>query len=206
MKQPSRIVLASTSARRRAMLESVGFDVVTMSPVIDDGPMRIRTKHAMQDCSALAWFKAAQVIANRIELERCAQGARVIVAADTVCVLGDRVMGKPKDAREARGMIEAAIGNTQRVVTGVCIVDLATHKREIFAQESLVHFGAVSQQQLDEHIASGAWMGRAGGYNLDELVERHWSVRWEGDRTTVVGLPMQELVVRLGRYFPRDAA
>lgn len=206
MSAPLRVVLASGSARRRALLEAAGVHVVPVVPPIDDGSIIVRASHAPRDCTALAWFKAAQVLALGERLGAVAADARVVVAADTVCVMGDAVMGKPADAGVAREMLERSSGRCQRVVTGVCIVDIATGARELFAREASVSIGVPTQEQLQQHLDSGAWRGRAGGYNLDELVDRGWSVKCDGDRTTVVGLPMGELLKRLRRRIGQGGA
>ncbi len=193
------LVLASTSARRRAMLSAAGFDAISISPFVDDGGLAVRADHAAEDCCALAWFKGAQIMNDLVRLKSHAPSARFILSADTVCVLGSRVLGKPRDVDHARHMLESARDQSQRVVTGVCIIGIAEKSRNMLADSSEVRFGAISDRQMDEHLEQGGWIGRAGGYNLEELVAAGWPVEWSGDQSTVTGLPMQLLTPILKR-------
>ncbi len=186
----ARLVLASSSARRLALLESAGFDSVAIAPLVDDGSLRVRAQSAKRDCIALAWFKAAQVLRDRARLHSVVPAARVLIAADTVCVLGDEVMGKPTNEDHARSMLAAATGRTQCVVTGVCIVDLGSGKRTLLADSANVRFGELSPAQIDAHIVRRGWQGRAGGYNIEEVALLGWPVSWTGDQSTIIGLPI----------------
>ncbi len=199
----ARVVLASSSTRRRSLLASAGFQAIAIAPAVDDGSLRVRARSAQRDCVALAWFKVAQVIKTPQLFQARAAGARVLVAADTVCVLGDEVMGKPSTADEARRMLRSTLGRTQRVVTGVCLVDLQRSERSLFADVAEVHFGEITPTQLDQHIARDGWQGRAGGYNIEELPSVGWPVTWTGDQTTIIGLPMNMLTPILNQMLLR---
>lgn len=187
------LVLASSSPRRCELLSAAGFEAISIRPTVDDGSLMVRAARAAEDCCALAWFKGAQVADDSAQLLRCAPRARVVLAADTVCVLDGVVLGKPSDVDEARRMLTASRNRTQRVVTGVCIIILPDRTRTMFADMVEVRFGEISDAQLESHLASDSWRGRAGGYNLAEIVAAGWSVKWAGDQTTVVGLPMNLL-------------
>ena len=193
------LVLASTSARRRAMLADAGFDAVSISPRVDDGVLVVRADHAAEDCCALAWFKGVQITSDLARLKSQAPEARIVLSADTVCVLNGNVMGKPRDIAHARSMLEAARNQSQQVVTGVCIIDIAEKSRAMLADSAEVRLGAFSDRQLEEHLQRGDWSGRAGGFNLEELVEAGWPVEWSGDQSTVTGLPMKMLTPILTR-------
>ncbi len=193
------LVLASTSARRRALLAEAGFDAVSISPLVDDGGLAVRADHAAEDCCALAWFKGAQITNDLARLKSQAPDARIILSADTVCVLNGNVMGKPRDIEHARSMLEAARSQSQLVVTGVCIIGIAEKSRAMLADSAEVRFGAISDLQMNDHLERGGWIGRAGGYNLEELVVAGWPVQWSGDQSTVTGLPMKMLTPILTR-------
>ena len=193
------LVLASTSARRRAMLADAGFDAVSISPRVDDGVLVVRADHAAEDCCALAWFKGVQITSDLARLKSQAPEARIVLSADTVCVLNGNVMGKPRDIAHARSMLEAARNQSQQVVTGVCIIDIAEKSRAMLADSAEVRLGAFSDRQLEDHLQRGDWSGRAGGFNLEELVVAGWPVEWSGDQSTVTGLPMKMLTPILTR-------
>ena len=181
------------------MLADAGFDAVSISPRVDDGVLVVRADHAAEDCCALAWFKGAQITSDLARLKSQASEARLILSADTVCVLNGNVMGKPRDIAHARSMLEAARNQSQQVVTGVCIIDIAEKSRAMLADSAEVRLGAFSDRQLEEHLQRGDWSGRAGGFNLEELVVAGWPVEWSGDQSTVTGLPMKMLTPILTR-------
>lgn len=200
------VVLASASARRRELLEAAGISVTVLVPRIDDGLLRVRADHAGEDCCALAWFKVAQLLRQRERLTRDAPNARIILAADTVCVLDDQVCGKPADAAAARHMLESALGRTQRVVTGVAIHCLITGRRFLSSDVARVRLGDVPKDLLDAHIAAGAWQGRAGGYHIDEILLAGWPVECDGDPSTVAGLPLRMVLPILRRLLGAGGA
>lgn len=181
------------------MLAEAGFDAVSIAPLVDDGGLVVRADHAAEDCCALAWFKGAQIMSNLVRLKSQAPDARIILSADTVCVLNGNVMGKPRDIDHARSMLEAARSQSQHVVTGVCIIGIAEKSRAMLADSAEVRFGAISNRQMNDHLERGGWIGRAGGYNLEELVVAGWPVEWSGDQSTVTGLPMKMLTPILTR-------
>jgi septum formation protein len=190
------ILLASASPRRRLMLESQGFDVTVVPPPIDDARAPIAERDERRLVEALAWFKAAQVLADpATESER--RRAEFLIAADTMCVADGRAIGKPRDADEARAMIASLAGRRHAVMTGVCLIALPQGTRRLFSDVAFVEVGVMAPGMLDEHLASGRWRGRAGGYNFAEVVDAGWPIVCEGDPTTVMGLPMRRLVPML---------
>lgn len=193
------VVLASASVRRRELLEAAGYPPAVIVPHIDDGPLRVRPDRAGEDCCALAWFKVAQVLRRRRVLAATAPNARIVLAADTVCVLGAQVLGKPATPDAARSMLMAESGSMQTVVTGVAIHCLATGRRFLSSDQARVSFGALSPEMVDAHIASGAWSGRAGGYHIDEVLHLGWPLACEGDPSTVSGLPLRMVLPILRR-------
>ncbi len=206
MSREQQVVLASTSVRRRELLQAAGFDPVVISPAVDDGALTVRPDLAAKDCCALAWFKGAQVLNERERLLHAAPQARVIVAADTVCVLDHAVMGKPRDVEHAHRMLVAARERAVSVVTGVCIISVADRSRMMLADTAIVRIGAFTETQLAEHLASGSWRGRAGGFNIEELEELRWPVQCNGEKSTVVGLPMKLLAPLLRRLLVQGVA
>ena len=180
-----RVVLASQSPRRRSLLESAGFDVVTRLPAVDDAAVDVDGSNVSRLVESLAWFKAAQVSG---ELD----GAIAIVAADTVCDVDGRVLGKPADRSEAKLMLESMSDRTHTTRTGVCI--RVGDRRMLFHDASVVRVGRLGGDQVERYLDSGDWRGKAGAYNLSERIADGWPIECEGDPTTVMGLPMRKLV------------
>ena len=189
-----RVVLASSSPRRRQMLEGAGLEVIVRAPAIDDALLPVRAAHVARDCMALAWFKAAQVLRQEPLGGLVASGARAVIAADTACVLGSAALGKPADEREARAMIEGTIGRDQRVWSGACVLSADGSQRRMLCAAATVRFGEVPQALVDEHVASGRWRGKAGGYDIADLIAQGWPVSVLGEESVVRGMPLQEIL------------
>jgi len=122
----------------------------------------------------------------------------LILAADTIAVGDDNLLlGKPESKEEAGEMIRSFINQTHRVVTGVCLWQPGQDQEEVFADVAEVTLGEVTDEQLDAYLATDAWQGKAGGYNLSHVRKLGWPIEVAGDETAVMGLPMQRLVGRL---------
>ena len=182
----SSVVLASASPRRLGLLESEGWSVISRPPAIDDGLLGVDVESPWSLVTALAWFKAAQVGPPDSE-------AFVTVAADTVCVVGGRVLGKPRDRDHAESMLRSMMGRSHYTYSGVCILDRQGN-RWLFGDRAEVSIEQISFAELDQYLQSGEWMGKAGGYNLVDRQAAGWPVVCQGDPTTVMGLPLRRLV------------
>ena len=194
------VILASGSPRRRAILAQAGVPATVLVPAIDDATAPADGRNPAAYVMSLAWFKARQAMADA-QAAFGAGGPRWIVAADTMCVHGDRVIGKPADAGDARAMIEAFRGRTHRVVTGICVVDRVTGARTIRADSADVSLGALPDAEVAAYAAGGAWRGKAGGYNYADRVAAGWPLVCRGDPETVMGLP-SSIVLPLLREAP----
>ena len=194
------ILLASRSPRRRELLTAAGVPHVAAAPVFDDSALSpgdiVSPGHWV---TSLAYLKAwSQSLAHH--------DSPIVLGSDTACVLDGRLIGTPADATEAEAMIRAFMDRRHEVVTGVAIIDRrgGVSQRHLFADQARVDMGRVSDAELDAYLASGAWQGKAGGYNLMDRVEAGWPLAWEGDPTTIMGLPMDRLIGRLNTLL-RDA-
>jgi septum formation protein len=177
------LVLASGSPRRRELLRSAGFDPIVAESDIDDALVPRSSLPLEQFVGALAWFKATRVL-SRVPLANA-----VVLAADTTCIDGDAMLGKPIDADDARAMLRRLRGRSHRVATGVALVEPAG-ARHLFVDVADVALGPISDEAIDAYVESGAWRGKAGGYNYAERVAAGWPVACDGDPTGVMGLPM----------------
>lgn len=177
-----KLLLASTSTQRRAILEQlrIPFDVVAPSyEELGDDPL----EHAVG--------KARSVASE-------ARG-RPVLGVDTTVVCDGRVFGKPADADEAKRMLAALAGRTHEVVSGLCL--LADGREQVEREVTLVTFRKLAAREVDAYVRAGEWEGRAGGYAIQGLgaglVEAI-----EGDYLNVVGLPGALLVRLLAERFP----
>lgn len=184
------IILASGSPRRRDLLTQAGiahrvspapFDDADLMPGLDAEPTHW--------AASLAFLKAQAVISA---LPADHDGSCVL-AADTIVVHKGQMIGKPADAAHAEAMLRGLMGDEHEVVTGCAVVEPGSSFRRIFADTAVVRLGRLSDEQITQHLETGAWRGKAGGYNLDEQIARGWPLTFSGDPGTVMGLPMQRL-------------
>jgi len=188
-------VLASTSPRRRALLEAAGCDFKAVSPGLDDAHLQPGSGTPSGWVAALAYLKATAA-ARRLRND-LPEPPPPVVGSDTTCVLGDRVIGTPTTEEEAREMINAFVGHSHEVLTGVAIVCPKTGHRELFTERAVVTLGDLPAERIEEYIATDGWHGKAGGYNYTERKADGWPLHCEGDENTVVGLPVRALLERL---------
>lgn len=189
------IWLGSASPRRRLLLSEAGIDVTVSPSDLDDGQLRRGRVTPRQWVMSLAYFKARRVADNLSSSTSAGELPRqgTILAADTVCVLGDCILGQPADAQDARRMIHAMRDAVHQTMTGVCFLSLAGGPRVMFVDQADVHVGPIPDEQIDRYVESGNWRGKAGAYNLSERIDDGWPIECMGDPATVMGLPMRRL-------------
>jgi septum formation protein len=177
------IVLASRSPRRAELLRSAGFDFVVRAADIDETP---RSGEAALDYALrLAQEKNLAVESGADE---------IVLAADTVVVLGSEIMGKPVDAADARRMLTALSGRKHEVITAISL----RSGRRILNDSACtaVWLSPLSEDEIESYIASGEPMDKAGAYGIQGIASRYID-RIEGSYTNVVGLPVAMVYRRL---------
>jgi septum formation protein len=189
------IILASRSPRRQRLLESAGISVAVVPAPIDDAAIPLGPVPPAWWVVALAWLKARSTDLALAETERRlgAAPAGLILAADTVCVCAGTILGQPRTPEEARAMLDRLAACVHETITGACILDRATGERTFVFDRATVTVGAIPRVEIDRYVASGAWRGKAGAYNLEERVAAGWPISCAGDPATVMGLPMRRL-------------
>jgi len=183
------LVLASASPRRQELLRNAGIAFTVQPADIDESP---HNGELPVDCAQrLAREKALAVSRNRPQ--------DCVLGADTIVVVGDKILGKPHDAADASRMLRLLSGRTHEVITGVCLVSpVAGGRRPATASETtLVTMNEISDVDISEYIATGEPMDKAGAYAIQGMASR-WIPRIEGDYSNVVGLPVA-LVYRMLR-------
>lgn len=182
-------VLASGSPRRLELLRAAGFDPAVEAADIDDGALVLGDVGAAATATSLAYFKARRVASLR---RRRGAAPAWILAADTVCERDGAILGKPADRAHARAMILSLAERSHGVVTGWCLLAPDAGVRLGLAK-AVVEIGVIADEELERFLAEERWKGKAGGYNLPEVVARGWPVRCDGDENAVVGLPILEI-------------
>lgn len=201
----SRIVLASASPRRKELLSWLGLRFDVRESGFDESVVEFDEPEELVE--VLAGEKARKVM-QQIRSELGNTGG-VVVGADTVVAIEEggciKVLGKPKDNNEAREMLELLRGKVHVVWTGVAVMNMDTEELRVESVSSEVEFRNFSDKELDEYLASGEAMGKAGAYAIQGLAGKFVS-SVSGSYTNVVGLPLktlagmlEEMGVRVGK-------
>jgi septum formation protein len=175
-----KLVLASTSPRRRELLARIGIVPDRLAaPDIDETPLKGETPRAY--VARLAEGKALAV-------ERAAD--EIVLAGDTTVAVGRRILEKPVDEADLRRMLALLSGRRHHVYSGVCVIDRAGQVR-VRVADTIVAFKPLSAAEVEDYVASGEGMGKAGGYAIQGRIEGY--VRYlAGSHSNVVGLPLYE--------------
>ncbi|MDB5704079.1 MAG: septum formation protein Maf [Sphingomonas bacterium] len=175
-----RLVLASTSPRRRDLLARLGIEPARVaSPEIDETPLPREVPRAY--VLRLAEAKARAV--DRAEGE-------IVLAGDTTIALGRRILGKAEDEAELRRMLALLSGRRHHCLTAVCVVD-TTGKARSRLSDTIVAFKPLTATEIDSYVATGEGLGKAGGYAIQGRAEAF--VRFlSGSHSGVIGLPLFE--------------
>ena len=145
------------------------------------------------------WTEETTRACSATPAERLPDG--VVLAADTVVAYGDRPLGKPADADDARRMLRLLGGTTHIVVTGLAVLRPATGLARREHVMSAVHMRPLTDQQVEAYVATGDWAGKAGGYGIQDERDDPFVTRTAGSHTNIVGLPMErtrELLAEAG--------
>jgi septum formation protein len=179
----SPLILASASPRRKALLESMGYDFEVYPSEVKE---RLREKETPEEnAERLACLKARSV---RDQVKR-----GTIIGCDTVVAVGTKVLGKPDGPEDARKILSFLSGKVQRVISGLCLIS-ATEEIEISGYDvTRVYTKPMSAEEIDAYIATGECFGKAGAYAIQETGDR-FIERLEGSFNNVVGFPSELFV------------
>lgn len=206
MSQKIDIVLASSSPRRRELLEREGVSFVVQSADVDESLESDLLRQPEEAVKKLAERKAGAVV-QQVLGDPDYVGAAAIIGADTVVVLGDKIYGKPADEEDAHRILRELSGRTHEVITGVSVwLVSAPPSKEVslgfrtFTETSRVTFKALSDEAIAEYVAGGEPMDKAGAYGIQgdggALVDRI-----DGDFDNIVGLPVNRLLEEFSEIF-----
>lgn len=186
-----KILLASNSPRRQELLKEMGIDYeIVAKPGIDESyPDTLEAKAVPE---FLAKKKAESYA------EELADGQSVLVTADTVVVLDKQILGKPRDAMEARDMLRRLQGKCHRVLTGVAIT--SRDKQVSFTVKTKVTMREISHELIDHYVDKYRPFDKAGAYGIQEWIGLIGIDHIEGSYQNVVGLPTQRLFAELSNF------
>ena len=187
----NKIILASASPRRRELLTQIGLDFEVI--VSDAEEVMTSTKPGevvkeLSDCKAMA---------VELELKEEEKDA-IVIGADTVVAIGERILGKPKDESEAFEMIWMLQGQTHQVYTGVTLI--CGEKKVSFYEKSDVTVYPMKDSEIWDYIRTGEPMDKAGAYGIQGYFAKYIR-EIKGEYTTLVGLPLGRLWQELCKNF-----
>ena len=192
------VILGSASPRRAALLQQLGipFEQI-VSPTeeltwADEPPQQHVVESARRKAESVA-----ELLRARAPGSETAEGGvdTVVIGADTVVCLGDRVLGKPADAADAAAMLRSLSGRTHWVYTGVALIRLGGHQASDSVGAS-VTMRPLSEHDIDGYVATGEPLDKAGAYGIQGRGAR-FIERVEGCYYTVVGLPLARVSAML---------
>lgn len=179
-------ILASASPRRRELLEQIGLKFRIFVTNADESKIdkNLPVNLYVEELAMAKAAAAAKVLNNEKDA--------IIIAADTVVYFNNKIMGKPKDEKEAFDMIESLSGNMHEVFTGICVMRISDGFSTAGCERTEVYFNELSPEKIQRYIDTGEPMDKAGAYGIQGvgalLVEKII-----GDYFNVVGLPLSKL-------------
>jgi len=202
------LVLASASPRRQELLRNAGIPFTVQPADVDETPLPRESARACAE--RLAREKAVTVWKSRPR--------DLVLGADTVVVIGEKILGKPVDAEDAARMLRMLSGKEHEVITGVCLASQEARDQGLgisrpqpsneetriencevrtASETTLVTMTELSDMEIRAYVSTGEPMDKAGAYAIQGIASR-WIPRIEGDYSNVVGLPVA-LVYRMLR-------
>ena len=189
------LILASGSPRRAELMRNCGYEFTVLPSAADESGVAAEAPDEL--VKQLSLMKARSVFLSLPE-ERRAEA--VVMGSDTVVVLGNEILGKPRSRDEAAEMLRRESGRVNTVYTGLAIVrDRGDGELEISLCDSTdVHFRALSEEEIEAYVATGEPLDKAGAYGI-QGVSSMFIERIEGSFFTVVGLPVHLVYSELKR-------
>jgi septum formation protein len=176
----AQLILASASPRRRELLAQAGF---TFEVATADVPeVRKPGEDPIRFVTRLAREKAETVAATL-----SVTPDTIVLGADTIVLVDEEVLGKPQDPADAARMLRLLSGQTHQVITGLCLA--RGRERQRAAEVTFVRFVTLSDREIDEYVATGEPLDKAGAYAIQGRAGR-WVPRIHGCYFNVVGLPL----------------
>lgn len=185
----ARLILASQSPRREALLGQIGLDFEVAPSDLEE-----RLPEGMPPAEVaekLALDKAQAIASQRTE--------GLVIGADTVVVVDGKILGKPAGPEEAREMLRLLSGREHQVTTGIAVVDAASGRSRCDSVTTTVRFAPLGEEIIDRYVGTGEPLDKAGAYGIQGygalLIEE---IR--GCYFNVVGLPLRRLAELLGEF------
>ncbi len=194
-----KIILASGSPRRTELLNSIGLEHIVVASQADEASEETDPQKLVQILSE----RKAEEVFERVG--KSEEGNYTVIGADTVVAKDGVVFGKPKDSEDAKRILSTLSNGEHQVFTGVSICSRIDGKkyRNTFYEKTVVHVRELSESEMNDYIASGEGMDKAGAYGIQTSFMKFIS-SIEGDYFNIVGLPVSRLYSELNNYTQSD--
>jgi septum formation protein len=187
-----KVILASTSPRRKELFAKLGIPFTVVAPNFEEEmTLKLPPEKLVQH---LALGKA-QSIAPRFP-------NAIIVSSDSIVVFRGRILGKPKTTAKAALMLQALQNKRNTVMSGVAVLNTGTGKTTTFVDRADVYFTPMSQKDISWYIHTGEPLDRAGAFAI-QGIGMQFIKRIDGDLSTIIGLPLPRLrkhLQKIGAY------
>jgi septum formation protein len=181
-----KLILASTSPRRRRMLKEFKIPFTLIAPHADEGKIQrgIKSKDPVVIAQVIAYEKAKSV------LKKFKSG--IVLGADTIVVLGNEIIGKPRSQKDAERILGKLSGSTHRVITAIAFIDAGTQKTLVTYDISYVTFDRIGISKIRSYITENHVLDKAGAYAIQDGADP-FIRRIKGSYYNVVGLPIEKV-------------
>jgi len=183
VREPRPLILASRSPRRRQLLAESGY-VFEVIPPHDAAECGMCSGETPPELVARLARQKAQAVAEHV-----VHG--IVIGCDTVAECLGQILGKPRDARHARKMLQLLRGREHRVYSGLCLWTRPEDRVQLDVVVTRLRMDAVSDGELETYLATEAWEGKAGAFGYQDGLP--WIRVIEGSESNVVGLPLERL-------------
>jgi septum formation protein len=183
------IILASSSPRRKGLLQQIGLDFKVDAGVREESAV---TGQKPDEIVKEISLKKARSIADKYP-------DALIIAADTIGVIAGRIIGKPHSEKEAAEILSLLSGKAHSVITGFTVLDTATNKSVSKTVATTVYFKNLTKSEIEEYIKTGEPLDKAGAYAIQGLGAL-FVEKIDGDYFNVVGLPLGALAEVLKEF------
>jgi septum formation protein len=182
------IILASSSPRRQYLMKESGFTFTVEKPDVDESfPVELPVDQVARYLAA----KKAEYFRPRIHEE-------IIITADTIVVLADKILNKPEDRADACRMLQMLSGKTHQVITGVCII--SKEKEESFDDTTEVTFVKLTNDEIEFYVDNYQPFDKAGSYGAQDWVGMVAIEKISGSYFNVMGLPVHKVYQHLQNW------
>lgn len=182
--ETKRLILASTSPFRKALLEKLGIPFVCFSPEVDETPLPAETPNALVRRLSEAKARAAMT----------EYSDALVIGSDQVAVIGERIVGKSHTHERAVEQLRAASGQTVEFLTGLCVLNTATHHVQLEVISFKAHFRVLTDSQIENYLCKDQPYNCAGSFKSESLGVALLEKMEGDDPNALIGLPLIRLI------------